>query len=54
VEILPITLLVGTMILFAPLGLISIGTGLILNSVTARFRELNQIMRRMIRSHVKS
>lgn len=39
-------LLSGFVILFAPLGLLLIGFGLVLNAINTRFRELRQIMKR--------
>ncbi|MDH5506894.1 MAG: glycosyltransferase [Anaerolineae bacterium] len=40
------TLLVGIMLLFAPVGMISFGIGLLLSAINARFRQLKQYMQR--------
>ena len=43
---LPASLLSGIVLLFAPLGIMSLGIGLTLNAINTRFREINQINRR--------
>ena len=45
VELLP-AILVGTMLLFAPLGLIAFGIGFTLNAINTRFNEIKQIILR--------
>jgi glycosyltransferase involved in cell wall biosynthesis len=45
-QLFPDALLSGLVILFAPLGVIVFGFGLVLNAINTRFRELRQIMQR--------
>ena len=48
---LPTSLLTGTLLLFAPLGTVVFGIGLILNAINTRFREMKQTMRRSKRTN---
>jgi glycosyltransferase involved in cell wall biosynthesis len=50
---LPTTLLTGGVLLFAPLSLVLLGIGLTLNVINTRFREMNQILRRIKETDVK-
>jgi hypothetical protein len=47
---LPNALLTGTIIIFAPMGLLLLGIGLILNSISINFREQNQLISRRKRN----
>jgi len=49
---LPASLLSGMILLFTPLGIMSLGIGLTLNAINTRFREINQITRRNRKSDV--
>ncbi len=43
---LPEALLTGALLLFAPIGVMSFGIGLTLNTINSRFRQMRQIMKR--------
>jgi len=49
---LPTSLLTGILLLFTPLGFLALGFGLSLNAINTRFREMNQILRRINRTNV--
>jgi len=50
---LPSSLLTGGVLLFAPLSLVLLGIGLTLNVINTRFREMNQLLRRIKETDVK-
>jgi glycosyltransferase involved in cell wall biosynthesis len=54
IELFPISLLTGLILLFLPLGVVTFGFGLILNAINARFRELSQIIRRSRQKYGRS
>ncbi len=50
---LPTSMLTGVLLLLAPLSLILLGIGLTLNVINTRFREMNQILKKLKESDVK-
>ena len=53
IETLPTSLLGGLLVLFATLGLLSFGIGIILNAINTRFRQMSQILKRAKEANVR-